>query len=75
MACRDKPEILKKKKKGVNRRGKTLRGGDGGEERRRGEKEKRTLYFSNGWEMIRWDLLAIIRWGLINSDHSQRGEG
>ena len=25
--------------------------------------------------MIRWDLLTIIRWGLINSDHSQRGEG
>lgn len=53
----------------------TLRGGDGEEERSCEEKEKCTLYFSNGWEMIRWDLLTIIRWGLINSDHSQRGEG
>lgn len=52
-----------------------MKGGDGEEESRRGEKEKRTLYFSNGWEMIRWDLLTIIRWGLINSDYSQRGEG
>lgn len=73
VACRDKPETLKKREE--NRRGRTSRGGDGEEERRRGEKEKRTLYFSNGWEMIRWDLLTIIRWGLINSDHSQRGEG
>lgn len=45
------------------------------EERERGEKEKRALCFSNGWEMIRWDLLTIIRWGLINSAHSQYGEG
>lgn len=43
--------------------------------KKRGEREKRTLYFSNGWEMIRWDLLTIIWWGLINSEHSQRGEG
>lgn len=80
VAFRDKPETqTKKKKRGENRRGRTLRDGDseGGGEKKggRGEKEKCTLYFSNGWEMIRWDLLTIIRWGLINSDHSQRGEG
>ena len=68
-ACRDKLETLKK------RRWRTPRGGDGEEERRWGEKEKCILYFSNGWEMIRWDLLTIIRWGLINSGHSQHGEG
>ena len=49
-------------------------GGTGGTEDE-GEKEKRVLCFSNGWEMIRWDLLTIIRWGLINSAHSQCGEG
>lgn len=79
MVFRDKPETRTHKKgRKENGRKRTLRDGDGGaghKEGGRGEKEKRTLYFSNGWEMIRWDLLTIIRWGLINSDHSQRGEG
>lgn len=62
-----KPETLKKEEE--NGRGGMVRGNGGR------EKKKRILWFSNGWEMIRWDLLTIIRWGLINSDHSQRGEG
>lgn len=62
-------------KRRKNKSWRTPRGGDGKEEKRWEEKEKCTLYFSNGWEMIRWDLLTIIRCGLINSAHSQRGEG
>lgn len=43
----------KKRVQKKERRRRIPMSGDGEEERRWGEKEKCTLYFSNGWEMIR----------------------